>query len=410
MRAPSKLFLRRGGVALVAIALASSLALPTASAATKRVPTPVVSVANGTVGVPQSVAVFAPGAAGTTVAVQLSVNGTVVATQPVSLNGQGGGGFTWTPTKAGAWTVSGVAGAAAVAVTVAPVPTRTTLFAPNQTPTSTGTVLAATVTSVSSYLPAGTVTFANAFTGEVLGIAPVGGTSTGTATGRVAWAPSSPAGYRLTATYAATDGSAVGSSATNTSQVLANEPLVSLLVPSTLTYGQPVTITTRINNTLLEGGVATWVNVNGATTYLPQAGGVIAQETSAAWTPSTIGNQLLNASFSSTNSSLTGTSVQWVYVQPAPAKDAMSVVVGGQGPLTAATPATVAGGSRLAVAASSGSGAPVTFTATGPCYLVGGTLVTPPSGGTCALVATSPGAGSFGPNSVSFTLTVTKKS
>ena len=408
MRAQPKSLIRRGSVAVLAVALAGTVAMPSASAAAKRTPTPVVATANGTVGVAQSVTVGAPGAAGTTVTVQLALGGTVLVTQPVSLNAQGSGGFTWTPTKAGTWTVSGVSGAAPASITVAAVPTRTSLFAPNQTPAGSGTVLVATVASVSSYLPAGTVTFTNAYTGEVLGTAAVGGTSTGAATGRVAWTPSSPTGYRLTATYAAADGSAVGSSSTNTSQVLPNGPLVSLLVPPTLTYGQPVTITTRINNTLLTGGVATWVNDNGTLTQLPQAGGVIEQETSAAWTPSVLGNQLLNASFSSTNSSLTGTSVQWVSVRPAPAADPMSVLVGGGGPLSTAAATTVAGGSRLAVTAASGSGAPVTFVASGPCYLAGGTLVTSTAGGSCRLVATSPGAGAFGPNSATFTLTVTK--
>ncbi len=408
MRAHHSLLLRRGGAVVVASVLAAALAMPTASAATTRTPAPAIATANGTVGVAQSVSVLAPGAAGTTVSVQLSLGGSVLVTQPVSLNAQGSGGFTWTPTKAGTWTVAGASGAAPSTVTVAPVPTRTSLFAPNQTPTSTGTVLVATVSSVTGYLPAGTVTFTNAYSGEVLGVAPVGGTSTGSATGRVAWTPSSPAGYRLTATYAAADGSAVGSSSTNTSQVLPNGPLVSLLVPPTLTYGVPVTITTRINSTQLQGGVLTWINDNGRIIELPQAAGVIEQESTAAWTPSILGNQLLNGAFSPTNGSQTGSSVQWVSVQPAPGADPMSVLLAGRGPLSAASPTTVTGGTRLALTASSGSGAPVTFVASGPCYLTGATLVTSSAGGSCRLVASSPGAGAFGPNQAAFTVTVTK--
>jgi len=341
--------------------------------------------------------------------VQLSLNGAAQAAQAVTLNSQGAGGFTWVPTKAGTWSVSGVPGAAAVSVTVAPVPTRTTLAAPNLTPIGDLTVLLATVTSVSGYLPAGTVTFTNAFTGEVLGVAAVGGTSAGSAVGRSTWTPSSPAAYRIAATYASNDGSAGPSSATAQSQALSNEPLVSLFVPSSLTYGEPVTIMTRINSTLLAGGVATWTNVNGTTTLLPQAGGVVAQETTASWTPSALGNQLVNARFSSSNTSLTGSAVQWVSVQPARTADPMSVMLGTSGPLAAGSATTVAGGARPALAASSGSGAPITFTAAGPCYLVGAALVTPASGSRCTVTATSPGAGPYGPNSAGFTITVSKR-
>ncbi len=407
--------LRRVGLAVIATTtvLALSTAAPALAApvfaapAAKRAPAPVVSVANGTVGVAQSVHVQVPGSAGATVTVQLSLGGTVVAQQPVTLNAQGAGGFTWTPTKAGTWTVGGIAGTNPVAVAVAAVPTRTTLSAPNQTPVGGLTVLLATVRSVSGYLPAGTVTFANAYTGETLGTAAVGGTSAAVATGRITWTPSSPATYRLTATYAAAD--AAGSAASALSQALPNEPLVSLFVPSTLTYGEPATVMTRVNDPLLAGEVATWTNDNGRLTLLPQAGDVVAQETTAAWTPSVVGNQLVNASFSSTNTSRTGTAVQWVSVQPTRAADPMSVVVGASNPLTTTSATRLAGGTRPSVAASTGSGAPVTFTTTGPCYLVGATLVTPASGGTCTLTATSPGAGAFGPNSAAFPITIAKR-
>jgi hypothetical protein len=309
---------------------------------------------------------------------------------------------------AGSWTVSGVPGAAAGTVAVAPIPTRTALFAPNQTPSGDLTVLRAQVTSTSTYLPVGTVRFTNAFTGELLGTAAVGGTSTGTASGQVTWRPSSPTGYRITATYTSADGSAGGSASTNSTQALPNGPLVSLLVPPAFRYGEPVTITTRINSTLLTGGVETWIDDNGATTVLPQAAGVIEQESSARWTPSSQGNQLVYAGFSSNNSSQTGRSVQWVYVDPARTADPMSVLVAGAGPLTTSA-ARVRGGAVLPVAGSTGSGAPVTFGTTGPCYLVGSTLVTPGSGGTCGLVARSGGAGEFGPNVTTFPLTVAKR-
>jgi hypothetical protein len=399
---------RRAGTALVAIAVAAALTVPTASAANRKTPAPILSVANGAVGVPQTVAVIAPGAAGTTVSVQIGVNGTVVTQQSVSLNAQGSGGFTWTPTSAGSWTFSGVAGQAPVTISVAAIPTRTTLYVPNQVQTGVTTVLKATVQAGGTYLPAGTVTFTNAATGEVLGVAPVGGTSTGIATGRVSWQPSSPAGYRVTATYISTGGGAVSSASTNTSTVLSTPQLISLLVPPTLTYGQPVTITTRLNSTLLEGGVATWVDANGSITNLPQGSGVIAQESSAAWTPATLGNQLVYSSFFPTNGSQTGSTVQWVSVQPAPAADPMSVTVGGRGPLTAGPAQPVPGGARLAVAGTSGSGAPVTFVASGSCYLVGATLITASSGGTCYLSASSVGAGAYGTNSAAFTLIAAK--
>lgn len=402
---------RRAGVAAVALVGAAAVTLagvPSAAAATKRAPAPVVSVANGAVGVPQSVSVLAPGSAGTTVSVQLSLGGTVQTQQPVSLNAQGVGGFTWTPTASGTWTVAGLAGQSGYSVAVAPTPTRTSLFVPNQVQAGTVTVLEATVRAAGSYLPAGTVTFTNAYTGEVYGTAAVGGTSAGTATGRISWTAPSPGGFRLTATYASANGSATGSSSTNTSTIISTPQLVSLLVPPTFTYGQQVTLTTRVNSTLLQGGVATWVDANGVVTNLPQGAGVIEQESSATWTPSTLGNQLVYASFSPTNSSQTGTTVQWVSVQPAPPADALSVLLGGRGPLSTSAAITVTGGSRLSVAGSSGSGASVTFAATGPCYLLGSTLVTPASGGTCGLIASSTGAAGFGPSSAGFTITVTR--
>lgn len=379
--------------------------------AAKRPATPVITAANGTVGIAQQVGLVAPSVSAASATVQISFNGAAVGQQPVELGSQGLGSFAWIPSAAGTWTFSGtgnVANAAPVSITVAPVPTRTIIFTPNQVGVGSPAVLTATVTSTGgSYVPTGTVTFSNTFSGApfaTVGLSPAGAAS---ASARFVWTPGSIDGFRITATFNPGGGAATSSSATGNTQVLGTLPLVALRVPSSFTIGWPTAVTTLIGNALLNGTAAILVNVNGQTTYPSGSVAVQSQEATTTWTPFALGNQLLTTAFSATNNT-SGTSTQWISVAPTPVADPMSVSSAATGVLSAARPTSVAGGSRLTFATASGSGAAVNLAAGGACYLVGATLVTPRRAADCTLTASSPGAGAFGPNTATFSLSVTK--
>ena len=412
---------RAGRAGLVAAALALAVGAASAPAATaaqsRPVSPPVVSVANGTVGMAQTVTVVAPGLKGQTVTVLFSLNGAPVAQQALALNAQGGGSFLWSPPAAGTWSIGGVGSLApvpAVTSVVSAVPTRTVLSAVNFAQAGKPTTLTVTVESTGgNYVPQGTVTIGNAF-GGTYGTIGLGGQGSGLAAGSFAWTPPSVGTYPVVATYTPAAGlggspNAVGSSSTDGVEVVADVPLVTLRLPAVFTIGDPVTVSAIISNPLLTGTAAFLNNNNGVVTGISGSIPVVGQVASASWTPSTVGNQFVIADFSATNTTTSGSNSQVIAVRPNGAPDGMSVSVNGLGVLLANTPVTAKGGQRLAIVTSSGSGAAVNLAESGPCLLQGATLVTPRAGGSCVLTASSPGAGAYSANSASFVIIVTKK-
>lgn len=401
-------------VATIAALLATSVVAPAAEA--RRQPAPVISVANGTVGIAQTVSVLAPAQKNSTVTLQFSLNGTVLSQQPVALNGQGGGSLVMAPPASGTWTVSGVgslAGATPVSVAVAPVTTRTVLAAANTAGLGIPTTMVVTVESTAgTYVPLGSVVFASP-SGTTYGTASLVASGSGLSTATFSWTPSAVGTFPIVATYQPAAGLAGTPNATSSQgndqiAVVTSLPLVTLRMPTAYTQGTPVTITALISDPNLNGSAAFLNNTNGVVTSVSGSIPIVSSMASTSWTPTNIGNQFITVQFSATNANTSGTDTQVIAVAPVGAPDPMSVSAAGIGVLRASSPSSAGTGQRIAITSTSGSGAAVNLAESGPCYLVGATLVTPTSPGSCVLTASSPGGGAYSPNTATFVISVTR--
>ena len=411
--------LRTVAVAALAATVGLSVVGVADAAPAKRAkrPAPVVATANGTVGISQAVSVVAPTLANQTVSVSFALNGTVLGTVPVALNGQGGGTIAWTPPAAGSWTIDGVgslAPAPAVTVTASPITTRTVLSTVNQAQVGVPTTMVVTVESnAGSYDPQGTVAITNG-SGTTYGTVTLTPTGGGTAQGSFVWTPPSIATYPFTAAYTPAAGiggaaNATGSSSSDEIQVLGTQPLVTLRLPSVFTIGDPVTLTALVNQPNLGGSAAFSVNVNGTVSFISPSIPNVLGVSNFSWTPTTLGNQFMTASFSSsTTPPVSGVNTQAIAVVPQGGADPMSVQASGVGVLKTNTPVTLASGSRTSLSASSGSGAAVNLSESGPCLLSGATLIAPAGNGICTVTASSPGGGQFSGNSATFAFYIGK--
>lgn len=395
------------GAMVVTTGVAAAEAAPQA----RRKPAPVLATPNGTVGISQPLTVVAPTLASQTVSVSFALNGTVLGTLPVTLNSQGGGTLTWTPAATGTWTIDGVgslAPAAAINVTAAAITTRTVLSTVNEAQVNVPTTMTVTVeTTEGNADPQGTVTFTNG-SGATYGSAPLTGSGGGLSTASFLWTPPSVGVYPFVATYNPSTGlggtaNATSSSSNDQIQVLAQQPLVTLRLPSVFTQGDPVTMTALVNQPNLGGSAAFLLNINGQVTGISPSITQVNQQSAFTWTPGTLGNQFITANFlSTTTPPVSGSNTQAIAVVPPGGADPMSVQASGAGVLKTNTPVTLASGARTTLSASSGSGATVNLTESGPCLLVGATLIAPQGNGICAINASSPGGGQFSGNSVSF--------
>ena len=172
--------------------------------------------------------------------------------------------------------------------------------------------------------------------------------------------------------------------------------------------GRPVTLTAVISDPRLNGSAAFLNNLNGVVTGISGSIGLVNSQATTGWTPTALGNQFITADFSASNANTSGSSTQVIAVQPIGAPDPMSVSGAGLGVLRVNSPVTTTVGRRIAISTSSGSGAAVNLSESGPCMLVGATLVTPGAPGACVLTASSPGGGSFSTNAASFVINVTR--
>ena len=403
--------------------LASALLVVTVGSAAqaapsaRRAPAPVLATPNGTVGISQPLTVVAPSLAGQTASVSFALNGAVLGTLPVTLNSQGGGTLTWTPPAAGAWTIDGVgalARAAAITVTAAPITTRTVLSTVNEAQVGVPTTMTVTVeTTAGNADPQGTITVTNG-AGTPYGSATLTGSGGGLSVGSFVWTPPSVGAFTFVATYNPAAGiggaaNATSSSSTDQIQVLSTQPLVTLRLPAVFTQGDPVTMTALVNQPNLGGSAAFLLNINGQVTGISGSIPQVNQQSTTTWTPSTIGNQFITADFtSSTTPPVSGSSTQVIAVVPQGGADPMSVQASGMGVLKVTMPQTLASGARTTLTATSGSGATVNLTESGPCLLVGATLIAPKGNGICAVTASSPGGGQFSGNSASFLFYVGK--
>ena len=404
---------RHAAVAAVAAAVVLAASAPVQGASQPKAPS-YVAAASGVMGVAQTVQVSAPRFANRTVEVTVSGVGATTAVS-VALNAEGAGSATWIPTATGTWQAQG-SGAFAVATgstfSVAAVPTRTTLYAPNQAQAGTSTTLIATVEATAgALLPLGTVTFSNLF-GGVVGSAPLVAGGSGLSTATLNWTPPSIGSYPIVATYAPAVGTgglanSGASSDTDTVEVVQAQPAMTLRLPSSYRLGSPTTLTALIADSFLIGGTAFQSNVNGAVTVIggsvPESGG----QSQVRWTPGVLGNQIISASFSASNSNASASAQQIVTVQPPLVADPISVAPSGQGPWPLGSAIPLRTNARVAVAASSQSGSPLSMSTSGNCVMIATTLIAASGPGTCTLSVTSPGASNWGSNTARYTFEVT---
>jgi len=395
-----------GVLALVAAAVPPAVGATQAS---------IIGTPNGITGVQQTIEVRAPQFANQTVAVLVNAGSTPVGGIPIAINKAGSGSAEWTPPGAGSWSISGqgaFATASSSQFTVAPAPTRTTLYAANQAQINTPTTMIASVQALAGNIaPQGSVTFTTA-TGTVLQTVALTPGASATSTARYAWTPTGSGTTTITATYNPALGVAgqpdmTTSSSTDTIQSVDGNPLITLRLPSTYNVGVPIDVSAVINNIGLQGTAAFDTNVNG-TVYSVSGSIPLANSVAMApWTPTISGNQILTASFSATNSNASGTASQPINVNLALPTDGITAGPAGQGPWPG-TPIPVRVNQRIAIAVATQSGAPITFEESGPCLISGETLITSRDPGTCTLTLVSPGTTEFASASRTLTFEITK--
>jgi hypothetical protein len=396
------------GCAALALAATSLGLAEGASAAKKKQAAPIISAANGTVGMQTTVSVSAPSLANQTVNALLTYNGVGVGQLAFFLNANGSGSSSWTPSQPGQWTISGLGGlskAAPLTVTEAGISTITTLATVNQAQVGTPTTMIVTVApTAGNYQPTGTVTITNG-AGTTYGTAALEPYGSGLSYATFSWNPPSVGTYNFTATYNQTAG-ALASSSTDSTNVLATVPLVTLRVPTQFTVGEPVPLSAVVNNSPNFTGSAGFSIINGNTpNYI---GGSVGLNPSGvattAWTPSITGYQVVQANVSNTGNTVSGVATQAISVASPGAPDPMSVSAPNLGTLRVNVPVTANSGARLPVSTQSGSGAAVNLSESGPCFLQASTLVVPSGRGTCTLTAASPGGNGFSSNSATFVI------
>lgn len=400
-------------VTVGSIALITTASVAGVQAAPKSKSPSYVAAASGIVGISQSIQVSAPRYANRTVGVNVSGAGTSVPLS-IALDSSGNGSAAWVPPASGTWQAQGT-GPFAIATGstffVSAVPTATTLYAPNQAQAGVATDLVATVQATSgALLPLGSITFSNQY-GGTIGSAQLVAGGNGMSTATLSWTPPSIGYYPIVATYFPAAGAGGfantgASSDVDTVQVVQGQPAMALRLPSAYRLGTPTTLTALITNSNLVGGAAFLSNANGTITNIGGSVAASGGTAQASWTPTTLGNQIISASFSATNSYVSAVAQQIVTVLPAYVRDPISVAPSGQGqwPLTATIP--LRANARVAVAASAQSGSPLSMSTSGNCVMIATTLIATATPGTCVLTVTSPGASDWSANTATYTFEV----
>lgn len=374
--------------------------------------------ANGIVGIAQTVEVRAPKFANQAVTLNFSQAGQVRSSAPVTINAAGSGSTVWTPTDAGSWTISGAgsfSSATPSTLNVAAVPTRTTLYAVNQAAVNVATTMTAVVQSTAgTSSPAGSVTFTNPVGTSLatVGLTPIGN---GKSSANFSWTSTSTTDrITITATYNPSPGFAgsanwLTSLSTDGIQVLGANPPLSLKLPGSLTVGVPTEVGAVVNganNVSVQGSVAFSTNVNGQVLSISGSQPIASAQATAPWTPTVSGNQILTASFSASNSNASASGNQFVYVNPALGADPISVGVQGSAAWPAEASVQAPANATIELFTTTGSGAPVSISESGPCLINGASLVTSIGAGTCSVTVTSPGNTAFASNQVTVTLKI----
>ena len=365
-----------------------------------------VTTPNGMVGIAQEVLIFAPTLKGQGISVGFAL-GSAGTSQQTVVGSNGFASMNWTPSLAGSWTISGLGSAIGVGsttVTIAAMPTTTTLFTPTNATSNAVTTVAVIVSAqAGTYAPQGTVNLASAF-GNAVGTAPltpIAGSANAFAT--FDWQPQILGTFPLIATFTpSSNGTLASTSGTANSLIVSNAGVVELRLPTSFRVGQPTVISALVTPTTTVGSAAFQLNGGYLSGSIPLANGVATTQ----WTPTQQGNQVITTQFSSTAvGGPSGAVSQPVNVLPALPADVISVSAptGTWGP---GRPISIAAGSSTALTTSAASGTQVLLSESGPCA-INGAVITGLGAGTCTVTATTVGSSAYSPASVDFVVTVT---
>ena len=358
-----------------------------------------VSGFGGPVGVPETIVVtnVTPAGFGQETCTMVPVINSVTQTSVTGALVNGTATFSWTPQSPGAATFSMVDCSIPTpypAATIGQVSTTTQITTPNTATVGKPTQIYVLVqsTSPSTYSPTGQVVVKNA-NGAVLqtmGLTP--GPGTGQSYAYYWWTPTQAGTYYFQATYNGSASASVSTSPLDTIIATPSGGTISISAPSTMTQGQPVTLTATVFPAGTQGSVGFTVNGAPISASIPiNANG----QASFLWTPNVAGQITLGASYT-TNQGGSGSTSEQVTVNPGPVqKDVITLVQPGWGPWNPNGTYTLGNGSSFAFQATTLSGSGVTLTETGPCQVSGLTIVIPTGSGQCNLVATSPGGNGY---------------
>ena len=393
----------------IGVTVATGLALaPAAPAASNSF----IAVPNGMVGVPETITIKAPNAAGQVVTIGLTL-GASAQTMQTTIGSNGFGAVTWTPTGAGTWTINGlgtIASAGSTTATVAAMPTYTVLLAQNNVQQGvSNNVLAGVVAPIGNLAPTGTVYLATT-NGNGVGAAPLTGSfGTSTSTATIPWTPNSSGAIPIVATYQPASGGQLTSTspASQPNSTTADTP-VSMRWPATLYVGSPTVLQAVLGAGFPDGSVAFLFDGQGLSPSIPTSNGVATYQ----WTPPASGIHTIFVSYSGskpgpngTTLTYNGTSTQTVNIQPARTADNITVDPPGQPVWSIAQPIVMNVGSTITLVGTSASGTTVLFSEQGPCVIAGAVL-TALGAGQCQVTAISPGNATLTPGSETYTVTV----
>lgn len=301
--------------------------------------------------------------------------------------------FQWTPLNVGAATFTLVdcsTTSIIPAASITQVATTTTISTPNTAPLNQAVRVNITVQSASpsTYNPSGQVVVRNA-NGAVLstmGLTP--GPGVGQSFAYYWWTPTQAGTYFFVATYNGDSNATTSVSPQDTVIATPSGNTISLTAPGTMTQGVPVQLTATVFPSGTQGSVGFTVNGQPISASVPlNAQG----QASFTWTPTTVGQITLGASYMTNQGGSGSTSEKVNVVAGVAAKDVINLTQPGVGPWNPNGVYTLPNGTTFTFQASTLSGAPVTLSDTGPCQVSGLTLTVDVGSGQCNIIASSPG-------------------
>ena len=395
------------GVVVALVASLTSVGVVAAAGPASAEVSVAVNVANGTIGVQQTVSATVDSSAlgapsGT---VTFTANGTAIGSQPVGGTLGTKAQVAWTPASSGSVAVL----ATFVTTTESTSDSQTVQIARVDTASSVstpGTAGASSVIPVSvavrssrgAYIPTGGVAF---FTSNGSAI----GSATLDRNGRASINYTTPDSTGTVSIYAVYNGDANANSsksANDSVKVTAQASGVSLVVPQTNYVNTGVVLLANITPTTAAGTVEFAVNGKYLGTTKVSKGSA-----SLTWVPNALGTFVLTAKYSGGGGVASGTATNSVKVIEALKADQITVdPAGAAGAWVPNTTTVLANGADVQLNATSASGLPVALAVAGPCTLNGTLLHVNGAGGTCTLTASTKGGNGFSPASQKYGLSL----